>query len=156
MSQNQILDEKIMEEVPLDLYATKGERLTNLMIDTIGVFFLFCASFALFSLVLQGFQILHYSTSFLSDILFLIQLIFLVLLFFYFAICEYIFNGQTPGKMWTQTKVVTQTGETPSFQQLVVRNLIRYIPFEMFSFLRSKPTGWHDDFTQTIVVTKRL
>lgn len=76
----------------------------------------------------------------------------------YYFIFELAF-GQTVGKMLTGTKVVALNGEKASVPALLGRNLARYIPFEVFSFLfyGSYPTkGWHDRVSGTLVVPKHL
>lgn len=61
-------------------------------------------------------------------------------------------TGRTPAKFITGTRVVTVDGKKPSFGQIVIRTLCRLIPFEAFSFLGKFPQGWHDRFSQTMVV----
>jgi uncharacterized RDD family membrane protein YckC len=61
--------------------------------------------------------------------------------------------GKTPAKYITRTKVFTVDGKKPTFTNIVVRNLCRFIPFEAFSFLGEK--GWHDQFSKTIVAEAR-
>ena len=61
-------------------------------------------------------------------------------------------SGRTIGKFITRTKVVTETGEEPEFSHILKRTFCRFIPFESFSFLDSKRTGWHDRFSNTQVV----
>jgi len=78
--------------------------------------------------------------------------------FAYHLIFEAIFQ-KTIGKMFTGTKVVSVTGEKPSFLALLGRTFARYIPFEPLSFLfyGSYPTmGWHDRLSGTLVVPKSL
>jgi uncharacterized RDD family membrane protein YckC len=58
--------------------------------------------------------------------------------------------GKTPAKFITRTKVFTVDGKKPTFTNIVVRNICRFIPFEAFSFLGEN--GWHDQFSKTIVV----
>ena len=58
--------------------------------------------------------------------------------------------GKTPAKYITRTQVLAVDGKKPAFAAIVVRNLCRFIPFEAFSFLGEK--GWHDQFSNTIVV----
>lgn len=79
-----------------------------------------------------------------------------VAFFAYHLVFEALFQ-KTIGKMFTGTKVVSVTGEKPSFLALVGRTLARYIPFEPLSFLfyGSYPTlGWHDRLSGTLVVPK--
>ena len=69
----------------------------------------------------------------------------------YWILSEYFF-GKTPAKFLTKTKVVTKFGTKPSFWTIVGRTLCRLIPFEAFSFLGSRPVGWHDSISGTLVV----
>ena len=73
----------------------------------------------------------------------------------YFVVMETLFQ-RTLAKFLTGTRVVTKTGEHPSFGQIVGRTLARCIPFEAFSFLgNGNPVGWHDSLSNTRVVNTR-
>ncbi|WP_367873729.1 RDD family protein [Luteolibacter sp. Populi] len=63
-------------------------------------------------------------------------------------------TGLTLGKWITGTKVVTATGERPSFLTALLRTLCRHIPFEALSFLGPTARGWHDSITKTWVVRR--
>lgn len=71
----------------------------------------------------------------------------------YYAIFEKVF-GQTVGKMITGTKVVTTSGQKPSFRDTLQRAACRLIPFEPFSFFQERAIGWHDSIPNTRVVEK--
>jgi uncharacterized RDD family membrane protein YckC len=43
-------------------------------------------------------------------------------------------------------------GTKPTFQKIVIRSLVRIIPFEAFSLLSPNPRGWHDTLSDTIVI----
>lgn len=60
--------------------------------------------------------------------------------------------GRTLGKLVTRTKVVTRTGGKPTFSQVLIRTVVRWVPFEPLSFLWGDNTGWHDDWSKTLVV----
>lgn len=76
--------------------------------------------------------------------------------FGYHLICEAIWQ-KTPGKLFTKTKVVDREGNKPSFLKILIRSLVRYIPFEPLSFLfGGYPIGWHDSFSKTLVVSVEL
>lgn len=60
--------------------------------------------------------------------------------------------GRTLGKLATGTKVVDADGRQPSLRRIIIRTLIRCIPFEPFSFLGKSITGWHDRYSNTYVV----
>jgi len=71
----------------------------------------------------------------------------------YWILFEY-FLGKTPAKFITGTKVVTSKGKKIGFWQAIGRTFARFIPFEPFSFLGSRPIGWHDSLSSTRVVLK--
>jgi uncharacterized RDD family membrane protein YckC len=59
------------------------------------------------------------------------------------------------GKLITGTRVVTESGEVPTARQILIRTVVRFVPFEAFSFLGSSGTGWHDTWSGTRVVRTR-
>ena len=60
--------------------------------------------------------------------------------------------GRTLAKYISKTKVVNAKGEKPDFKTILIRSLCRLFPFEQFSFLSSDSTGWHDEWSKTIVI----
>lgn len=76
--------------------------------------------------------------------------------FLYYFIFESICQ-RTPGKFITGTRVITGTGTKPSMGTIAKRTLIRFVPFEAFSFLGENVYGWHDRWSGTYVVkAKRI
>lgn len=73
----------------------------------------------------------------------------------YYTIMEGMF-GVTLGKLATGTRVVDERGNPPSWGQVMIRSLCRFIPFEPFSLLFSgeRMSGWHDSLSETRVVKK--
>ena len=70
----------------------------------------------------------------------------------YYILQEY-FWGKTIGKYCTQTRIVNDYGEKIDFRAAVIRNLARFIPFEVFSMLMGKGArAWHDVLSKTVVV----
>lgn len=70
----------------------------------------------------------------------------------YVIVCESAWQ-QTIAKHITRTKVVDINGNKPSFLRIVGRTVVRFVPFEPFSFLSAKyPIGWHDNISGTYVV----
>jgi uncharacterized RDD family membrane protein YckC len=69
----------------------------------------------------------------------------------YFLFCESVF-GRTAGKLITRTRVVSVSGETPRFLQILGRTFARFIPFEAFSFFGPLAVGWHDSLSGTRVI----
>jgi uncharacterized RDD family membrane protein YckC len=71
-----------------------------------------------------------------------------------YVLPEWLF-GRTLGKLVTGTKVVSLDRGRPSFLRIVSRTLVRFVPFEPFSFVFGDLTGWHDDWSRTRVVQSR-
>ena len=61
---------------------------------------------------------------------------------------------QTPGKLITKTIVVNEDGSSPTFVNILVRTLCRFIPLEAFTFLGNEAVGWHDTLSKTRVINK--
>jgi uncharacterized RDD family membrane protein YckC len=74
--------------------------------------------------------------------------------FGYYVLFEWIF-ARTPAKWLTGTRVVDFDGQKPRFLRILGRTLARYVPLEPFSFLGSRPLGWHDRWSRTRVVSVR-
>lgn len=72
----------------------------------------------------------------------------------YYIFCEYLFN-RTVGKLLTGTIVVTEDGSKPSLARILLRSLIRLVPFEPFSVLSSSSRMWHDSWSKTVVVDRK-
>jgi len=47
----------------------------------------------------------------------------------YFAVFEWVWRGQTPGKRWLKLRVIREDGRPISFFEAVVRNLLRLVDF---------------------------
>ncbi len=127
----------------LDNLATKTKRFFNALIDyTVGFFLAgFVVGFIL--------GLLQLAPSSDSDQFY--NAVGLISSFLYLFGAEY-FYGKTLGKVITGSKVVTADGEKPSAGQILLRTLIRFIPFEAFSFLGKRPIGWHDKWSKTRVI----
>ncbi len=75
----------------------------------------------------------------------------LLCFYIYFVFFEFIW-GRTIGKLLTKSVVVNENGGKPTFGKILLRSLIRDVPFEPFSVLSSSSKMWHDTWTKTIVV----
>jgi len=71
----------------------------------------------------------------------------------YYIVMETTF-GKTFGKYVTKTKVLKADGSELDFGTVVVRTIIRFIPFDALSFFfyGARPAGWHDQWSKTKVV----
>lgn len=75
------------------------------------------------------------------------------IIFIYYFLFEAIF-GVTLGKIITGTKVSDCFGNKPSLIAILIRSIVRVIPFEALSFLSTNGRGWHDYFSGTYVIYK--
>ena len=79
---------------------------------------------------------------------------FLVFYSFYYIIFESIYS-RTLGKYVTNTIVVNnKTYGKPRTGQIIARTIARIFPFEAFSYLAKRPSGWHDEISNTMVIFK--
>jgi uncharacterized RDD family membrane protein YckC len=124
--------------------ATRSQRLGTMLIDSL---LLATCVFAL----LVGSRVLDapWLLDLAGD-----RLLVLLVVTFYYALSEF-FSGLTLGKLLTGTRVVTDTGGAPGFQQLLVRSVARLVPLESLSFLGAPPVGWHDRWSRTRVIRTR-
>ena len=77
-----------------------------------------------------------------------------VMLVIYYFVFE-VWLQKTIGKMVTKTKVVMADGSKPTASKILLRSIIRIVPFEPFSSVGTKKeqrTWWHDRWTKTRVV----
>jgi uncharacterized RDD family membrane protein YckC len=72
----------------------------------------------------------------------------------YYTVCEGLW-GRTLGKLATGTRAVMISGAPLSWNVALQRSLLRLVPFEAFSFLGSRASGWHDRWTSTCVIDLR-
>jgi uncharacterized RDD family membrane protein YckC len=144
---NEILDFEPIEEPnynPEYHLASTGNRLANYFIDRIGLYLVL----VLIIFVFEGGNAVFGAEGMMST---LSVLAILLAIPGYWIGFEYAF-GKTPAKFLTRTKVVDENGNKPSFGAIVGRTFARLIPFEPFSFLGSRPVGWHDSLSGTRVV----
>ena len=138
--------------------ASQGKRFLNMLLDQIVIQVLLAAVGFVVGLVLV---VLAESTNvwlWPEDEIgaqFASFIIALSVNFAYYVVMETLFQ-KTVAKYLTGTRVVTKGGNRPSFGQVLGRSLVRFIPFEAFSFLgNGKPIGWHDSLSDTRVISTR-
>jgi uncharacterized RDD family membrane protein YckC len=133
-----------VEKDPRDYVASNSKRFGNLIVDTImyGIM-IFILTSLLYAMEIDveayfGVSLLiNLSSSFL----------------YYFSLES--MNGKTLGKYLTKTRVVYKDGSTPTNGTIAKRALCRFIPFDALSFLSSYPIGWHDKFSDTLVIDEK-
>jgi uncharacterized RDD family membrane protein YckC len=111
-------------------------RLTNFIIDS-GIYFCLL-SLSLF--VIRNIVPFEY-----------IKWLACALYFLYYFIFEY-FSGQTIGKMFTNSKVISRLpNKDYYFIRIALRTLIRFIPLDIFSYVFSI-NGFHDKLSKTLTI----
>lgn len=128
-------------------------RFAHLIIDRIVVFSLFAAFGVFSSLTYQLLGIEYFieiaeklaSVNKFTDII-ITTLVYLL----YLTLMEYFTKGRTVGKYITGSKVISTDGTEPKFQDYVIRNLSRIVPFDALSFFGEN--GWHDSWSDTRVI----
>jgi uncharacterized RDD family membrane protein YckC len=127
-----------VETLPANLVlATRTRRMANVLLDCVGL--ITCAAIVK--------SVLHLSDPD-DDSIVLFATMFVYYLGFEAAL------GETPGKLLTGTRVVTDSGGKPSFMQILSRTCTRFIPFEPLSFFGPEVYGWHDRLSRTRVVRR--
>ncbi len=141
-----------------EMLASKSKRFANYIIDRI-LFYLFFIVIAFITVIIAELlgnesiiQVL-YDLENMNPLL--DTLITWVIFVIFYCILESL-SQRTIGKLITQTKVVLENGEKPSFEIIIIRSLCRIIPFEPFSFLGDLPKGWHDTLSKTFVVDIKI
>lgn len=121
---------------------SRSKRIINLLIDTMVVGIL--TLFVMIILDYAGINFKFISTK--SNI----KIIFIVIQISYYLILEFTLN-KTIGKFITHSKVVNLHFSKPNFFQLIIRTVIRFVPFEFLSFI-NMGKGWHDLLSKTLVI----
>ena len=140
-----ILDEKraqVVEKQKSTIYpASGGKRFANYLLDII-FFYIFAFIFGIILAFIGLGDLIEDANDLLLGI---------IIVLLYYVPLESIF-GRTIAKFITRTKVVTVSGDKPSFGNILGRTLCRFIPFEAFSFLGGEAVGWHDSISKTRVI----
>jgi len=114
------------ERVPLHFaLASIGNRFIACAIDhTIQIVLLF--SLVIIFMIIEGFSDFgNRLTSAPKWVIALLVIFVFVLMSGYFALFEWIWNGQTPGKRWLKLRVIREDGRPIGFFEAMVRNLLR-------------------------------
>ncbi len=94
----------------------------------------------------------------------ILLVVLFVLLSGYFAVFEWLWNGQTPGKRWLKLRVIREDGRPVTFFEAAVRNLLRnfdMMPAPFYSiglisvFASTKDQRVGDMVAGTVVVRER-
>jgi len=140
MENQQKTDNKEISHIFLP--TTRGKRFLNYILDVIFIYL-----FAIIFGFLIGFSGLYFLIENMNE-----WILNFIILMIYYVIFESIWF-KTPAKFITKTKVIMENGKSPKCADIFARSLIRFIPFEPFSFLSpNRPKGWHDRWSKTMVI----
>ncbi|HEU4788896.1 MAG TPA: RDD family protein [Flavobacterium sp.] len=136
-----------------DLLATRGQRLSNFIIDLLMQYVIWLSVGVTISIFAD-----IANSSFLKTWIGTIGVLekgfsFAVIAGFYYYLTELYFS-RSIAKFLTQTYVIMKDGSKPNYKSILKRTLCRFIPFEAFSFLSGTAEGWHDSMSETYVVKK--
>ena len=146
--EDHILDDSVVSPEVNLVPAEKGKRFANLLIDYIGAVIFMAIVFL--GLDLAGLVSMDTLDDKLSE-----RLIGYMTYVGYYLLMETMTKGKSLGKFVTKTRVVTYDGYQPDFVKILGRSFARIVPFEAFSYLGQKKTGWHDDWSKTFVIDER-
>ena len=144
---NNILDTDLYQSELNLVKASKGKRFANLLIDYILAIIL--VVIAMFVMDLTG-------LSFIYENAFGERLTGMLFFALYYILTEGMLKGKSIGKFITKTRAVSADGSHMDFSTVIKRSFSRIVPFDAFSFLGSEPTGWHDRWTDTIVIDENI
>jgi uncharacterized RDD family membrane protein YckC len=134
---------------------SKGKRFANYLIDLIG-FYVFVFAGAIFIGAILSLFNAQAAMSFFRGLEntpnILDKIITMLLYGLYMSLVEILFAGKSFGKFITKTRAVSWDGSKPTVNQLVTRGFSRTVPFDGLSFLGETSIGWHDKWSDTMVV----
>jgi uncharacterized RDD family membrane protein YckC len=128
--------------------ASKLQRLTHYILDP-GLFVVTCAGFWW---AVGGYDV-GWSITTPAGRLFALTISMLISAIIYYLFFEVLF-GATPGKFFTETRVLSRNGRKPGLGTGLLRTAARCVPFEPFSFF-GRGGGWHDKWSGTMVVQEK-
>jgi uncharacterized RDD family membrane protein YckC len=115
-------------------------RVINFTIDTIVLM-------AIISFINCGIYFIYPETSDVNSTAF--DILYFATFFSYYFLFEAL-TGKTVGKLVTKTMVVNRNGSKPTLPSLIVRTLMRLIPFDGLTFILGS-SGLHDLISKTTV-----
>lgn len=129
--------------------ASRGRRFGTFLVDYAGMFAMMALIFFVLGLVfaLAGLDDALETITHLPDLL-----VGVLATIAYYLLFEGLFS-RTPGKFLFGTIVVDEEGGRPGFKRVLGRTLLRFVPFEAFTFFGER--GLHDRASGTRVVLAR-
>src|SRR5258706_14871837 len=165
ISSDEILVIETPERVPLHFaLASIGNRFIACAIDHAIQVVTLIALFIFFAIIVDYADLGSRLTNAPKWIIALLVMLVFLLMYGYFAIFEWLWHGQTPGKRWMKLRVIREDGRPISFFEAIVRNLLRefdIMPFPFYSvglisvFATERDQRVGDLVAGTVVVRER-
>lgn len=143
-------DDPLYEQAELsNKLAPPALRLVHLLADGVAVMIIYYMfTFALYYLAMQMQSLPAVMTWSYFE-----QVTILAIYFVYCVLMEGFAGGQTLGKLITRYQVVNRNGQPASFKQIILRTLVRFVPFEFLSVIFALSSGMlHDRWSGTRVI----
>ncbi len=148
-----VLDQEKPENLKL-VPASKVKRFFNLILDQLAISFFYLLmvnSLGMFSAVdLTKLDQDPLSLDLMTNLTSILTTAIL------YCLMEGLLEGKTIGKYLTRTRTVNLDGSVPELETILKRSFLRIIPFEPVSFLGDHPGGWHDRWSDTMVIDEDL
>ena len=130
--------------------ASIGKRVMNNLIDIAGFF---CFAFLTGILIgigqsITGIDIFSRMEGISA------RLFGVILVVVYFVVFEGL-AGKTPAKFITRTRVRDENGNQPGFPTILIRSLVRLVPFEGLAALGGEGRTLHDKWSGTYVIDEK-
>jgi uncharacterized RDD family membrane protein YckC len=138
-------------EIDHEVFAGKGARIANMLIDTIVCLILLGFVYMVILLLYKYANMQNLMLWYIDMGAFTKLVIAAGVTFCYYLFCE-TFTASTVGKFATGTRVVNAYGQKPTPKAILMRTLIRLIPFEVFTFVGEGAVGLHDSASKTYVI----
>lgn len=116
---------------PLDVSSSRSKRLVNYLIDVL----------LIAGIAFDKFYLLQQTVGF--------RYVMIGCLVIYYFLSEGLY-GRTLGKIFTNTTLRKESGFV---SKVLLRTLLRLVPFEQLSFVFGSKPGWHDRFSKTQLYT---
>ncbi|MDQ3745251.1 MAG: RDD family protein [Acidobacteriota bacterium] len=153
------------ERVPLHFaLASIGNRFLACAFDHFLQVIVIIAAFLLFAWAGEGAGLFERVKDAPKWVLALLIILLFLVWSGYFALFEWAWNGQTPGKRWLKLRVIREDGRPVTFWEAAIRNLLRIfdmMPFPFYSiglisvFISSRDQRIGDMVAGTVVVRER-
>jgi uncharacterized RDD family membrane protein YckC len=135
---------------------SKGKRFANYIIDFISFYLFLIIGGLVLGGIISLFKDIDSALSMANSLEnvppILDRIVTMFLYGFYMTMVEIIFAGKSFGKLITKTRAVSWDGSKPTINQFFTRGFSRVVPFDGFSFLGESSNGWHDKWSDTMVV----